>query len=370
MGEIFWIAVFGAGIFQGLFLCAVAALSPRTNRRAARPLAALLALMALALFAEVIQGALDDKTALLVAFLNINTELAFGPLIFLTFRSLLLPDRAWRGHDLLHFLPFAAGVAAWTLAYFVIDDHEALYRDGFVSRLPLVEYLVVKAGILFAYLFATWLLLSRAEKSSERLYTARHSVRIRTLRLWIVAVGAVPVLIYLVSIAEGLGIDIQPGSDQIGGVLIAVLIFLAGWVLVSKPWLLSLASRPRDVERRAADADLLGDYLRDHKPWLDQALSRPQLAAALGWSESHLSSVIGIGLDSSFYDLINRYRLDEFERLAGDAARRGDNVMSLAFDSGFNSKAAFYRAFKDRHHVTPTQFRNQLLTALSTKASH
>ena len=103
VSEVFWTAVFGAGIFQGIFLGASVILRPRSNRLVGRFLSAALALFSLGLLAEVVQGALDEKTALYIAFLNINTELAFGPLIFLTIRSILFPGfqvdqmvRTWR----------------------------------------------------------------------------------------------------------------------------------------------------------------------------------------------------------------------------------------------------------------------------------
>ena len=369
VSEVFWTAVFGAGIFQGIFLGASVILRPRSNRLAARFLSASLALLSLGLLAEVVQGVLDDKTALYVAFLNINTELAFGPLIFLTIRSILMPDRGCSRRDILHFLPITLGMIAWSVAWFYVIDHAALYRTGFHTAFPVFEYLILKAGVLFTYLATTHRLLARAAEQREWLYSGKHSIRIKTVQHWTVGLSAIPAFIYLISIAESIGFDFRVGSDQIGGLLLAAVIFLVGWLFVSRPWVLSLKLRPLEVEHRNSDASLLSAYLKEGKPWLDPCLSRSQLAAALGWTESQLSSAIGFGLNSSFYGLLNQYRLAEFERLARDPSRREDIVLTLAFDSGFNSKAVFYRAFRDRHRTTPTRFRNELLADLSAKAS-
>ena len=65
-------------------------------------------------------------------------------------------------------------------------------------------------------------------------------------------------------------------------------------------------------------------------------------------------------MQTSFYDLVARYRLNEFERLARDAGNRGRSVLELAYDAGFNSKASFYRLFRRVHGTTPTAFLKEI----------
>ena len=100
---------------------------------------------------------------------------------------------------------------------------------------------------------------------------------------------------------------------------------------------------------------------------LESELGLADLAAALGSTENRLSSVINEGLDTSFYGLLNHYRLAEFERLARDPASRDRSVLDLAFDAGFNSKASFYRAFREAHSTTPSAYRNDLQTSARPK---
>lgn len=370
MGETLSIAAFGAGVFQAIFLCASAILRPHTNRRAVRFLSILLAVIAVGLLGQILQDAMKDESALFVAFLNINTELAIGPLIFLAIRSLLFADLEFGWRDALHFLPMAIGVIAWTVAWFHVVDHAALYRSGFYNELPVLEYLLVKAGFLYAYLVSAYRMLAGAARRREHLYSARRSIPVKTVQRLIVGLGTALAAIYLLNLTEDFGVELPVGSDRFGGILLTVGIFLIGWLFITRPWVLSLKSRSIGAERQQSDTMLLRAFLRERRPWIDPDLSRSQLAAALGWSESHLSSIIRIGLESSFYDVLNRYRLEEFERLAREPARRRDSVLVLALDSGFNSKAAFYRAFKHKHRTTPTRFRSRLLASVSAKVSH
>jgi AraC-like DNA-binding protein len=88
-------------------------------------------------------------------------------------------------------------------------------------------------------------------------------------------------------------------------------------------------------------------------------LSLSELARRLGTNTSHLSKAINQGLGLSFPDMINEMRAREVaRRLTEQNAARSD-LLDLAFESGFNSKASFNRAFRAVHGVSPSEFRAQ-----------
>jgi AraC-like DNA-binding protein len=71
-------------------------------------------------------------------------------------------------------------------------------------------------------------------------------------------------------------------------------------------------------------------------------------------------AVLNEGLSTTFYALLSRHRLAEFERLARDPALRKRTVLELALQAGFNSKASFYRVFRQAHGTTPSAYRAAL----------
>lgn len=97
-----------------------------------------------------------------------------------------------------------------------------------------------------------------------------------------------------------------------------------------------------------------------NKPYLEGDLVLPQLAQQLGISANYLSQVINEQLKVNFYDFVNGYRVEEAMRLMRDTAKEKANILNIALDSGFNSKSAFYTAFKKATSMTPTQFRKTL----------
>ena len=71
----------------------------------------------------------------------------------------------------------------------------------------------------------------------------------------------------------------------------------------------------------------------------------------------YVSQVINEKLGKNFYDFINEYRVEEVKRRFADKKYDHMTILAAGFDSGFNSKTAFYSAFKKNTGVTPTEFK-------------
>ena len=79
------------------------------------------------------------------------------------------------------------------------------------------------------------------------------------------------------------------------------------------------------------------------------------MAAELNVNSRHLSQVINELLDQNFYDLINKYRVEEVKKYI--KKNPGKNISEMMYEAGFNSKAAFNNAFKKHTGMTPTEYR-------------
>jgi AraC-like DNA-binding protein len=126
------------------------------------------------------------------------------------------------------------------------------------------------------------------------------------------------------------------------------------------------ASKPAAVVRPAAYAKTpLGDAQRARiRRKLEAALSNlykrsdltlGELSEALNESPHYVSQVLSQDLHTSFYDLLNRYRIGEAKRLLREAPDQ--TVLAIAMNVGFNSKSAFHAAFRRCTGTTPGEFR-------------
>ena len=96
----------------------------------------------------------------------------------------------------------------------------------------------------------------------------------------------------------------------------------------------------------------------DHKkPYLNPDLRLTNLADQLNISSHLLSQVINQRTGSNFNQFINDFRLEEAEKLLIEFPNK--SIKEIYYEVGFNNKATFYTAFKNRNHMTPSAFRNQ-----------
>jgi len=75
-----------------------------------------------------------------------------------------------------------------------------------------------------------------------------------------------------------------------------------------------------------------------------------------------LSLVINERLNTSFFELINRYRVEEAQKMLENVEFHRQSILDIAYAVGFNSKTAFNRAFRLFTHQTPSQYRKKYHT--------
>ena len=91
------------------------------------------------------------------------------------------------------------------------------------------------------------------------------------------------------------------------------------------------------------------------KLYLEFDLKLNVLAEKLDKSVHHVSQAINQNAQMSFPDYINRFRIEEAKKKL--LVPKPDTIYTISLDVGFNSKAAFYTAFKKFTAQTPTAFK-------------
>lgn len=105
----------------------------------------------------------------------------------------------------------------------------------------------------------------------------------------------------------------------------------------------------------------LTQLMNAEKIYTEPALSLNSLASRLSVHPNYLSQVINNKEGVSFFDYINKLRVNEFKRLVQEKDQSQFTLISIAYDSGFNSKSSFYKNFKKVTGQSPSDFINQLV---------
>jgi len=98
--------------------------------------------------------------------------------------------------------------------------------------------------------------------------------------------------------------------------------------------------------------------MKTAKPYLYDNLTLFRLAEMSCLPPNHLSQVINLMEGKNFFDFINYYRVEEVKEIINSNQLNHFTLLGIAFESGFNSKAAFNRAFKKFTGSTPSEFKN------------
>lgn len=99
--------------------------------------------------------------------------------------------------------------------------------------------------------------------------------------------------------------------------------------------------------------------MKTDKPYLDPELNLQDLASRLSTTIHKLSQVINEQFHQNFYDFINTYRIEEVMKLLHNSRFNHLKVIAIAYDCGFNSKSAFYTAFRKATTMTPVEYRRK-----------
>lgn len=106
---------------------------------------------------------------------------------------------------------------------------------------------------------------------------------------------------------------------------------------------------PQSVEVR------LDQHMRDRQPYLDDALTLPRLARQIGEPQRVLSETINQVHGENFSQWLARWRVEHARSLLLE--RPDAPLLDILHDSGFQSKSAFNKAFKDITGETPSAWR-------------
>lgn len=102
----------------------------------------------------------------------------------------------------------------------------------------------------------------------------------------------------------------------------------------------------------------LETVMKTERPYLNANLKSAELAKMVGTTSHALSFIFNQYLEISYYDYINKYRVEEFKRFVADSDISRYTLAAMAEKCGFSSRASFFRHFKSLTGMTPAEYIN------------
>ncbi|GAB5412487.1 MAG: hypothetical protein Cons2KO_00900 [Congregibacter sp.] len=383
------------GAAQGGFLAFALATSAGGNCKANRYLACYLLVFVTALIDYFL-----DTTGLTATLVWLRTalwpkEFLYGVFLYLYCRELTQPNR-----------PISPSLAAllWVpvvlhcclswpllwlpaeLQYSILLNESGLppLYDAWRVLLGDVE-LVITIAHLSVFIVVCLRMVFRHRKRVENAFSNLDRISLDWLRNLLVGT----LLVYFLWLAEEFfSADLLEGRewlDVLLGMSMVVLIYTMGLLGLRQPAIFSASAaapegttgppQPATVtdianppaqkyQRSALSPELAASLIEEletlmqaESPYLNPNLSLSDLADTLSVSTNYLSQAINDRLKLNFFDYVNGYRIRHSLPLLATSAQ---TVLEIAMDSGFNSKSAFYGAFRKHQGMTPGHYRKKV----------
>lgn len=295
----------------------------------------------------------------------------FGPSMFLYISFLTAKINTFTKKCLLLYAPFVIIFLINIILYIIISKSE-------LSQAVIIMNIIINGGGLFfegIFYILSLIILYKYINRLKEFFSDIDALKLSFIRTMLIVLIFVILSIFL-SFISGHNRQEYKILDVIAILIGIGLIFGIAFFAVLQPkslnkiYLIDNAlshedkiSKPRYEKSRLPEikeeeiVKQLTQYMSEKKPYIDENLTLQSLANQLTLSTHHLSMILNIHFSQNFYNFINSYRIDEVKQKLVNPNYNDYNILTVAFNSGFNSKSTFNSMFKKFTGMSPKEYR-------------
>lgn len=118
-------------------------------------------------------------------------------------------------------------------------------------------------------------------------------------------------------------------------------------------------NRPSPNTKEVELLEALEINMKTFEDYTNPTLSLKDLSERLDITTKQLSYLINTFHDKNFMTFVNDYRLEKAKSRLINPKDKGETVLEIMYDVGFNSKSSFFTLFKLNTGLTPTAFKKK-----------
>ena len=321
-----------------------------------------------------------NYSGLMFSVLSLNNfseplQLLLGPLLYFYIRSYV--NRDFSRIQFLHLIPFVLYLGYMMMEYSMpIDQKYNSYVDVYYPEEPqinIINYfdhdpfnikpIITSIGVLvhlfFYFLLSLTLLKDQIFDKSKTLFSKGKTQEqtqwiINFLLIVVSGIVLLPISKYSFKVVNG---------ENVIGVYMTFFIYLIGYSIIRRSAFFQERKGKKYQTSSLSEEWMnqkmshLKNLMEEERPFIRNQFSRKDLAAKLSISEHQLSQMINEKTNTNFFGMINRYRTAEAKKMLDSREFDHLTIEQIAYDVGYNSKSAFYTAFKKEYNSTPHAYR-------------
>ena len=315
---------------------------------------------------------------------TVTFTLLFGPLLYFYFKR-TVENYTFKIKDALHLLPFVIMVILVMPIYLLPEDIKLfhLLNPGQRASVLLVLVMLTRVASLSIYAFYTYKIYLRNKSPDKSANTKNKGIA------WqrnIIIFNTIYVIVY-VFYATGIILSRLNKSISmeyfvyIHGLTMCILISYISFMAYVRPNIFSLKinliNSSLNKYKNSGLTPALSNELRldliqllnENKIYKENNITLDILSQKLGTTRHNASQIINEHFQINFFELINRFRIEEAKELLERDSFRNLNIISIAYEVGYNNKVTFNKAFKKETGLTPTQYITEFNKKKSVKTA-
>lgn len=108
--------------------------------------------------------------------------------------------------------------------------------------------------------------------------------------------------------------------------------------------------------------DEIDSKIKEERLYTNPSLDLQTLAKLFNLSEGYISQLINNHTNTNFSTYINNLRVEEAKSFLDNYDFTNYTIVAIGLEAGFNSKSAFYAAFKKKTGISPLEYKNSNLS--------
>ncbi len=355
------------GAMQGLVFGAILYQTKIANNTANRILAVLLILLSYRLVVQILRlfglGNYD-----LWYYFTLDLSWVHGALVYFYVLAQINPDFKIGKAHLWHFVPLALQIC---FSAFVRIQN--IYWDGSKDSLSWLGYwgywLWMNQPTI--YIVASSLIIYYALKSEKLLNSQPPQLNLDAERLkWLMRIITTFkfyfILVFIILMGDMIFFKATTDDSYFYFIRfyyypffigISVLTYWIGMEGFSRRKELITKPKPQMSEQKKAQltelAESLNVLMNKQHIYLDPELNLHKTAEHLNVKPYLVTQCLNEILNVKFNDYVNSYRIQEVKRLLKQPNKKKHNLLTIAFEAGFNSKSSFNRSIKNQLGIHP-----------------
>jgi len=292
-----------------------------------------------------------------------NLDFLMGPLIYFYTKSVAIKDFRLKKKDWPHLLPVI--VFNLYLLFSIILKQTTGIPLSFIRR-EITAALLASHMLLVIYACLSVRVLRQFTAAINNVYSYTKKINLNWLRFVLVGFGIIWLMIIVNCLVRIIwNTPITSLNDILSAVNFAVSTIIIYYGLTQPRLFTGIESKSKyeGSTLTSKNAKLythrLKVFMKTEKPHLTPSITINELSDKLSIPARHLSQLVNEQFQQNFFDFINSYRIEEAKRYLIKNSHHNLNISQILYEVGFNSKAAFNRAFSKHVGMSPKEFRKK-----------